>query len=124
MGLGELTARTPEQLARELKLYKYHEGKLVLDPVLDQNGVHLTDEKGEPRWRPALATGEAFDAQLKARLGILPYLAQKLPLAIEAKSERRGLFLVGDLNALVQQAAEDGLPLADAPIDVTPEPGT
>lgn len=121
MGLGELAARTPRQLAEEMQLYKFHEGKLVLAPVLDKNGVHLKDEAGEPRWQPVLATGEAFDQQVKAMIALLPYMAQKLPLAIEQKGDEGGLLVIGDLTVNNATFQPDQLPLADPPIDITPD---
>lgn len=119
MALGELTTMTPEQLAREMKLYVWNEGKQVVGPKLDALGRHLTDADGNKLWEPVLATGEAFKRQMEALTALLPYLGQKLPLAIEQKGDQRGLLVVGDLtvnNAVFQQ---DQLPLAD-PIDVTP----
>jgi len=97
MVLGEMTARTPEQLARDLKLYKYHEGKLVLAPILDENGVHARDADGEKRWKPVLATGEAAQMQQQAAISLLPYLGQKLPMAIEVSAPQRGVVVIGEL---------------------------
>lgn len=115
MVLGELTARTPEQLARELKLYKYHEGKLVLAPILDANGVHLVDETtGERRWRPVLATGEAAKMQQDAATALLPYLGQKLPMAIEVSAPQRGVVVIGNLDV---PGAEGDLQVPFAPDD-------
>lgn len=31
---------------------KFHQGKAVLVPALDDNGLVITDDKGEPKWRP------------------------------------------------------------------------
>lgn len=81
MVLGELTSMTPEQLARELKLYVYHEGK----PVLGQDGKEV------------LATGEALKVQKDAAVALLPYLAQKLPMAVEVTPPRRGVVVIGEL---------------------------
>jgi hypothetical protein len=98
MVLGELTARTPEQLARDLKLYKFHEGRLVLAPILDENGVHARDADGEKRWQPVLATGEAAKMQQDAATALLPYLGQKLPMAIEVTAPQRGVVVIGSLD--------------------------
>lgn len=122
MVLGEMTACTPEELAREMKLYKFSEGKQVMAPILDENGVHLRDESGDPRWQPVLATGEAADMRQKAAIALLPYLAQKLPLAIETKSDQRGLLVIGDLTVNNAHFQDNQLPLADL-VDVTPKEG-
>lgn len=116
--LMELAARSPADLARDLGLYKYHEGKLVTAEVEDQDGTkHRV---------PVLDTGAAFSAQVDAAKAALPYLHQRQPLAIEAKGDARGLLVLGDLN--VTQAAGMGLtlPLADneenqGVIDIEPE---
>jgi hypothetical protein len=79
--LLETYSRTPAQLAEQMQLYKFHEGKLV------------TDANGQP----VLATGEAADIQVKAAIAVLPYLHQRLPQAIEVKPNTRGLLLIGDL---------------------------
>lgn len=98
MVLGELTARTPAELARDLGLYKFHEGRMVLAPILDENGVIARDANGEERWQPVLATGEAAKMQQDAATSLLPYLGQKLPMAIEVTAPQRALVLLGDLS--------------------------
>lgn len=91
IGLAEIWSRTPEQLARELGLYKFHEGKLVTMRVEDP-------ETGEVRDLPVLATGEAAAMQLQARMAALPYWHQKLPMAVEVSAPTRGLVILGDLG--------------------------
>jgi hypothetical protein len=96
-GLAEIWSRTPAQLARELELYKFHEGKLVVDP-----------RTGEP----VLATGEAAAMQLQARVAALPYLHQKLPQAVEITAPTRGVVLLGDLGFEGETGDDLALPLA------------
>ncbi len=86
--LLESYSRTPAELARQLGLYKYHEGKLVIDPVTGE---------------PVLATGEAFKVQVDAAIAALPYLHQKLPMAITVEEKARGLLLLN----LVAEGAEN-----------------
>lgn len=132
--LAETWSRTPAQLAAELGLYKFHEGKMVMAPVLDANGVHLVDGAGNPRWQPVLATGDAASMQQAAAIAALPYLHQKQPLALDVRPPTRGVVILGSLD-VDEQEGEDGLALplvgvstaADQPqrnqqvIDVTPE---
>ena len=80
MVLGELTSMTPAELAEQLQLYKFHEGKLVM-----HDG------------KPVLATGEAAQMQKDAAIALLPYLAQKLPMAIEITPPKRGVVVIGEL---------------------------
>lgn len=96
--LLEMASRSPKDLARELELYVYHEG------------IAIRDVTGEP----VLATGEAFKAQVAAAIAALPYLHQKLPLAIDVKTPERGLLVIGELNV---NAGEQGLALPLAPIE-------
>lgn len=110
MVLGELTSRTPEQLARDLKLYKYHEGKQVLAPILDAHGAYVRDAYGDPCWQPVLATGEAAKMQQDAATALLPYLGQKLPMAIEVAPPSRGVVVIGNLD-VPDEEAEHGLSL-------------
>jgi hypothetical protein len=95
--LLETYSRTPAELAEQMQLYKFHEGKLVLD----------ADGK------PVLATGEAADIQVKAAIAALPYLHQRLPQAIEIKATSRGLLLIGDLAS---DGASDGLAIPFAEV--------
>lgn len=100
MVLGELTARTPEELARDLKLYLTHEGR----PVLDAHG------------QPVLATGEAVKLQKDAAIALLPYLAQKLPMAVEVTPPRRGVVVIeGWQGAPGAQSDDLALPLPPEP---------
>ena len=111
VGLAESWSRTPAQLAAELGMYKFHEGKMVLAPVLDANGVHLRDENGEERWQPVLATGEAAAMQQAARIAALPYWHQKLPQAIELTPPTRGLVVLGELGFEGESGDDLALPL-------------
>jgi hypothetical protein len=125
MALGELATRSPEQLARELGLYVWNEGKQVVGPKLDAHGRQVYDEDGKPMWVPVLATGDALKIQVDALKALLPYLAQKQPLEIKTPDgDQRGLFLVGDLNVQNNFMVGDGLPLPpedeQKTIDVTP----
>lgn len=105
--LLELAQMRPADLARELGLYAYSDGK----PVLDAAGNHV------------LATGEAFRAQIQALTAALPYVHQKLPQSIEVKPRAAGVLVIGDIGA----SGESDLALAIAEaeenqglIDVTP----
>ncbi|MFA7504242.1 MAG: hypothetical protein WCZ28_06050 [Burkholderiaceae bacterium] len=113
--LLETYHRSPRELAEQLELYKYHEGKLVLAPVLDVNGVHLRDAEGALRWKPALATGDAAEIQVRAAIAALPYLHQKQPLAVEIQDEKRGLLVIGNLTIEGADGAggDLALPLAE-----------
>lgn len=109
VGLMELYSRTPAELARELGLYAYHEGELMLDPATG---------------RPVLATGEAFKAQLAAMIAALPYLHQRLPQAVEVTTPQRGT-LVLNFGEASDQSDEATIVFAQREenqqvIDVTP----
>jgi hypothetical protein len=95
--LAEMYSRTPAQLAAELGLYKWHEGKLVIDP-----------RTGEA----VLATGEAASMQQAAAIALLPYVHQKLPQAIEVSPPTRGLVILGDLGDDAPAGDDLALPLA------------
>jgi hypothetical protein len=43
--------------------------------------------------------GEAARMQLQAMIAALPYLHQRLPLAVDVKSDSRGLLVVGEIGA-------------------------
>src|SRR5690606_19661876 len=110
--LLETYHRSPRELAEQLELYKFHEGKLV------------KDADGEPM----LATGEAAEIQVRAAIAALPYLHQKQPLAVEVTDEKRGLLVIGNLTIEGADGAGSdlALPLAEDEqnqqlIDVTPE---
>lgn len=111
--LLETYHRSPRELAEQLELYKFHEGKLVVDPRTNE---------------PVLATGEAAEIQVRAAIAALPYIHQKQPLAVEVTDEKRGLLVIGHLAVEGGEGAAGdlALPLADAEqnqqlIDVTPE---
>ena len=114
VGLLELAARTPEDLARELGLYMYHEGKLVMTAMLDANGVQLRDAEGDLRWQPVLATGEAFKAQVAAMMAALPYIHQRQPMAVEVTQPARGVLVIGDLRV---EGSAQGLQLPLPPTE-------
>ena len=44
-------------------------------------------------------TGEAARMQLQAMIAALPYLHQRLPLAVDVTSDSRGLLVVGEIGA-------------------------
>lgn len=107
VGLLELYSRSPADLAEELGLYAYHEGKLMVD------------REGNP----VLATGEAFKAQLAAMIAALPYLHQKLPQAIDVKTPERGVLVLNFGEP--SQSDESDVRIVDVQenqrvIDVTP----
>jgi len=105
MVLGELTSMTPAELARSLGLYMYSEGKPVLHPVRDENGEIIGTVH-------ALATGEAAKLQKDAAIALLPYLGQKLPMAIEVTAPTRGVVVIGNLDV---PGAEGDLDVPFAP---------
>ncbi|WP_414462947.1 hypothetical protein [Hyphomicrobium sp. DY-1] len=114
MTLGELTSMTPADLARALGLYMYSEGKPVMHPRLDANGEHARDGDGNLLYDHALATGEAARMQKDAAIALLPYLGQKLPMAIEITPPKRGVVVIGDLP--VETAGGDlDVPFAPEP---------
>ena len=94
--LAEMWSRTPKELAEEMGLYE-----LKVVSYGDGGGSHV--EK-------YLATGEAARLQQQAMIAALPYLAQKMPIAIEQKIKQMGVLLLGDFK---QRAGLelDGLPL-------------
>lgn len=108
--LLETFHRTPSELAEQLQLYKFHEGKLQLDPRTGQ---------------PILATGEAADIQIKAAIAALPYLHQRLPQELALTGDKRGVLVLGDLRI---EGGDMGLalPLADdeenQPLTIEHEP--
>lgn len=112
VGLAEIWSRSPADLARELGLYKFHEGELVLARRLNPDGSEAFNTDGEPLFDPVLATGEAAAMQLQARVAALPYLHQKLPQAIEVSAPTRGVVLLGDLGFEGETGDDLALPLA------------
>jgi hypothetical protein len=109
--LAEMYSRTPAQLAAELGLYKFHEGKLVTAPVLDAQGRVALDERGFELRQPVLATGDAAAMQLAAAQALLPYVHQKLPQAIELTPPTRGLVVLGELGFEGESGDDLALPL-------------
>ena len=97
--LAEMWSRTPEQLATEMDLWEYR--TLTMG---DGGGSYIEKH---------LAVGEAARLQQQAVIAALPYLAQKMPIAIEQKGSKRGVLVLGDFN--LTQIVGDGLPL---PADV------
>lgn len=78
--LIELFQKTPEELAREMKIYE-------------------VVKTGKDTYEDRLATGEAFKRQIEAAGLALPYLEQKLPMAVEDVSEgKRPVIIVGQLT--------------------------
>lgn len=93
-----MTVRTPEQLAREMKLYK---------PIVYEGEITAHE----------LDTGAALSVIRDAAVAALPYLHQKQPLALEVKNRLDGLgvLLIGDLGGAA--ARENGAALPLAPIE-------
>ena len=94
----EMYHRTPEELAREWKLYKFHEGKLVLG----EDGL------------PALDTGAAAKLIAGARDAALPYLHQKLPQAIEVTEKPRGTLTINLGSYAGAVSADLALPISQS----------
>ena len=82
--LAEMWSRTPKELAEEMGLYE-----LKVVSYGDGGGSHV--EK-------YLATGEAARLQQQAMIAALPYLAQKMPIAIEQKIKQMGVLLLGNFK--------------------------
>lgn len=99
VGLAETWSRTPAELAKDLGLYKWHEGK----PVYDAKGEHVLD------------TGAAATLQQNAKIASLPYWHQRQPLALEVKSETRGLVVIGTLDMPAASDDSDAFRLPLAP---------
>ena len=97
MTLGEITSMAPADLARQLGLYMYSEGKPVMTPRYGNDGEMLRDDAGNILMDHALATGEAARMQEQAAIALLPYLGQKLPMAIEITPPNRGVVVIGEL---------------------------
>ncbi len=110
--LAEMYSRTPAQLAAELGLFKFHEGKLVTAPVIDAQGRVACDENGRELRQPVLATGEAAAMQQAAAIALLPYVHQKLPQAIELTPPTRGLVILEELGDDAPAGDDLALPLA------------
>ncbi len=95
VGLLEICARTPKELAEELGL---------------EHAVVVIDVEGkEIERRSTTDVREAFRIQVDAMKAALPYLHQRQPLAVEQRGNERGVLVIGDLNVAVD--AGDGLPL-------------
>lgn len=101
-----LTTRKPADLARELGLYKFHEGKLV--EVWDEaSGAFV----------PVLDTGAATKVLVDAASAALPYMAQKQPISVEAVGKVAGMIVIGDLAGL-QDTGEGILTIDVSPRDI------
>lgn len=100
-----LTARKPVDLARELGLYKFHEGKLV---------TAFDARTGEEL--PVLDTGAATKVLVDAATAALPYIAQKQPISVEAVGKVAGMIVIGDL-AGIQDGGDGTLTLDLVPND-------
>lgn len=88
MGLGEIYSRSPEALARELKLYR--KGKIfVQGPNGSTDGAWVEREDPEQ-----LDLEAAFRLQLEAMQVALPYVHQKLPQAVTVEDRPRGLLVI------------------------------
>lgn len=118
--LAEMYSRTPAQLAAELGLFKFHEGKLVTAPIIDAEGRVKRDEDGHELRQPVLATGDAAAMQQAAAIALLPYVHQKLPQAIEISPPTRGLVVLGDLGFEGESGDDLALPLPpqEAPSEI------
>lgn len=100
IGLAETWSRSPEDLARELKLF-----------ARDDDGYVLRDRNGRERLA-AGAVAEAYKIQVACMKEALPYWHQKQPLAVEHKGDKRGL-LVLDLGGF--EAPEgDGIDIRES----------
>lgn len=95
IALAEMWSRTPTELAQEMDLWEYR------SVAVGDGGGSVTEKY--------LATGEAARLQQQAIIAALPYLAQKMPIEIATKGDKRGVLVLGDFN--VTQVAVDGLPL-------------
>ena len=90
MGLGEIYSRSPEALARELKLYKRvqllveRDGKIVREEVEDEGQLDLE---------------KAFRLQKEAMEAALPYVHHKLPQAVTVTERPRGLLVINGMDA-------------------------
>lgn len=105
MVLGELTSMAPAELARSLGLYMYAEGKPVLSRKYGPDGEFIGFEY-------ALATGEAAKIQKDAAIALLPYLGQKLPMAIEVTKPERGVVVIGNLDRFSGAQSDLTVPFA------------
>lgn len=79
VGLAETWSRSPRQLAEDLDLKKI---------------VVIRDADGNESVKEILDVATAVAMQQQARIAALPYWHQRLPLAIEAKSEQLGIMLL------------------------------
>ena len=106
--LAECYSRTPRQLAQELELYKWHEGK----PVYDADGNHVLD------------TGAAATLQTQAAQALAPYVHSKQPISLEVKEKRLGMLVIGDLGRTDAGDGAHRLPVVDSEEiqSLSPEP--
>lgn len=122
IGLAETWSRSVDELAKELYLTRIVRrlapGEEALETYYDSEGRvrdYLTWDR--------LA---AFNLQQAARIGALPYLHQKQPIAIEPKGgdgAKLGILVLGDFAA-PEAGESEGLPIVDAEaVDVTPSEG-
>ncbi len=79
VGLAETWSRPARQLAEALELKKI---------------VVLKDADGNERAEEVLDVASAVAMQQQARIAALPYWHQRLPLALEVKSEQLGVMLI------------------------------
>lgn len=99
VGLLEIAARSPKDLARELELFR-----------VDEDGEIKRNLAGEPLLAHD-ALVRAFDRQVGALQAALPYLHQKLPQAVEISEKPRGTLVI-NLGGYGEVPDDLALPLA------------
>lgn len=112
LACADTWSRSPEDLARAL-----HLTRTVAALAPGQQAIGRLYGTGE---RADVVVGylvwdleRAFTMQQSAIVAALPYLHQKQPLAIEAKTETRGLVILGSLDVAGAEGGDDlALPLA------------
>lgn len=132
MVLGGVYSRAAEDLARALYLTRVVDALAPGQEAIKTLYFASTGERsGEVRGYLVWDLERAFNLQMAAVTAALPYINQKQPLAIETKTETRGVVILGSLEVAGAEGGDDlALPLAQAPeraqqnqqvIDVEPE---
>ncbi len=108
-------SRSPEDLARALFLTRVVD-ELAPGQVAIKKLYYAGDRANEVKGFLVWDLDRAFQMQQAAVSTALPYLHQKQPLAIETKSETRGLVILGSLDVAGPEGGDDlALPLAQVP---------